>query len=555
MTSLVNVEEDPLIETAAQDVYQAIVDDETESEDEDITWFREHIASNKNKHWLKRPSVYSIGFVNFLLMTSMAATAPTLQIIIFKLSCNSLIDSKGICDPIQTQVLVSNLSMFKEVGCVLISLIPVAKIGELSDIYGRKPFLFFALLVLTISKIFEYFIYKHSNELKFWLFLSANYISAISGGSFVIVSLINSYISDIVESHERIYALGLAGSSLYLGQSIGPILGNFILKIGNQFEQPQKSIHINAITELSKISNSEFVLLKFEIIIYIILVIYLGTVFPESRNEKARRKSRANSITSTQQRKSQSQSIWNVFSPLKILLYPSELATASSKSKISKIRFVVISIILSSCLYSALMLAIGQVLVQYGILKFDWGTSEIAYLMTITAVSKCIVLIFLLPFFQNTVLKKWCDLKTLKNQFDMIDFVLILFGYTVDLIVFISFYFINSTNGFMISFGLFSLGAITGPTTNSALLKFYPNSKIGVVFGANALLLNFVSILAPILIMNLYKASLDFNWSNFIFLIYSVFLGFIILMTIMIKRVLKLNRFSNKSDFSETNII
>ena len=49
-------------------------------------------------------------------------------------------------------------------------------------------------------------------------------------------------------------------------------------------------------------------LLKIEIIIDIIICIYVITLFPESRNAKARAKSRANSITSSRSSNSSSNS-------------------------------------------------------------------------------------------------------------------------------------------------------------------------------------------------------------------------------------------------------
>ena len=42
----------------------------------------------------------------------------------------------------------------------------------------------------------------------------------------MVPALIGSYISDIVESQGRIYALGLGMSSLFIGQSLGPMFGS-----------------------------------------------------------------------------------------------------------------------------------------------------------------------------------------------------------------------------------------------------------------------------------------------------------------------------------------
>ena len=141
-----DIESEALLETAANDAYQAIIEEEEDvdeansSQDEDVIWLREQIENNKAISWINRPSVYILGLVICIFMIAFASTIGVKQIILFKLACNTVANSKGYCDPIETQVLVSSYEMYSMVGGTLVSLIPVAKAGELSDIYGRKPF-------------------------------------------------------------------------------------------------------------------------------------------------------------------------------------------------------------------------------------------------------------------------------------------------------------------------------------------------------------------------------------------------------------------------------
>ncbi|KAL6452868.1 hypothetical protein SBY92_000212 [Candida maltosa Xu316] len=554
-----HIENEALLETAANDVYHAIVDNEEDeenysSQDEDIVWLREQIETNKTISFFKRPSVYTLGVVTCLFMLAFSSTIATKQIIYFKLACNSVIDSKGYCDPVDTQLLVSSFTMYSMVGGTLVSLIPVAKVGELSDIYGRKPFFIAFFATVTLSHILLYFIFKYYDTFHFKLLLFATWIGSICGGAMMVSALIGSYISDIVESHARIYALGLGMSSIFIGQSLGPIIGNWISDLGKGVGGGIGKIVMSGITQSSHILQSEFLLLKFEIVVDIIICIYLVTLFPESRNEKARQKSRANSVSSNlsdlvAELQEQQPATWkekfnrffNIFSPLLILTYPASMVSENNRHKISQYRFVVISLTILQCVHMMIVMTLGQILMNYGIFVFDWSTQDVGYLLTILASTKAIVLIVLLPVFQDKVLVKFFKFKILKKQLDMVDYSMMLIGYTIDLVYYLLMVVANTSPQVFALLGLFAFGTMSGPATQSSLLKFYPTSKTGVVFGANSLLHSIVAVVAPILIMNFYKNTLASGHPSAVFVLYSAFIFLVIVLLLISKRVLKLD--------------
>lgn len=557
-----SLESEALLERAVNDAYRAIVIEEEEEEDEgeespdeDIVWLREQIENHKAVSFIYRPSVYTLGLVICLFMLAMSSTIATKQIILFKLACNSVTDSKGYCDPVDTQLLVSSYTMYSMVGSTIVSLIPVAKVGELSDIYGRKPFFILVFFSFTLSHIFLYLIFRNYDTFQFKLLLAANWVGNITGGAMIISALIGSYISDIVESHARIYSLGLGMSSLFIGQSAGPIIGNWISDLGKRLDgDTAGKIGISAITQASRILQSEYLLLKFEIVVNIIICIYLVTLFPESRNEKARQKSRANSVSSTSdsatalsQLQNQQQQIgffrkfFDIFSPLLILAYPTSLISENNKHKASKLRFVVISLTVIQCVHMMIVLTLGQILMNYGIFVFDWATEDVGLLLTILASSKAIVLIVLLPIFQNKVLVKIFKFRVLKKQLDMVDYSMMIIGYSIDTLYYLLMVVANSTNQVYLLLGLFAFGSISGPATQSSLLKFYPTSKTGVVFCANSLLHNVVAVIAPILVMNFYRSSLTKGFPSAVFLLYAGFMLIVVTLLAISKRVLHLN--------------
>ena len=569
-----SLESEALLERAANNAYQALVieeeDEAEESPDEDIVWLREQIENHKALSFIYRPSVYTLGLVICLFMLALSSTIATKQIIYFKLACNTVIDSKGYCDPVDTQLLVSSYTMYSMVGSTIVSLIPVAKVGELSDIYGRKPFFILVFVSFTLSHIFLFLIFRYFDTFQFKLLLAATWTGSVSGGAMIISALIGSYISDIVESHARIYSLGLGMSSMFIGQTAGPIIGNWISGLGRRLDRDTAGkIGISAITQTSKVLQSEFLLLKFEIVVNIIICIYLITLFPESRNEKARQKSRANSISSTsslsndsaaalsqlqnQQQMSCFRKFFDVFSPLLILTYPSSLISENNKHRASKYRFVVISLTIIQCFHMMIVMTLVQILMNYGIFVFDWTTEEVGLLLSILAATKAVVLIVVLPIFQNKVLVKYFKFRVLKKQLDMIDYSMMIIGYSIDSLYYFLMVIATTTNQVYLLLGLFAFGSISGPATQSALLKFYPTSKTGVVFGANSLLHNVVAGVAPILVMSFYRSSLKKGVPSAVFLLFGGFMLIIVTLLVMSKRVLHLDSSTTEERIIRSN--
>ena len=72
-----DIESEALLETAANDAYQAIIEEEEDvdeansSQDEDVIWLREQIENNKAISWINRPSVYILGLVICIFMIAL----------------------------------------------------------------------------------------------------------------------------------------------------------------------------------------------------------------------------------------------------------------------------------------------------------------------------------------------------------------------------------------------------------------------------------------------------------------------------------------------------
>ncbi|CAK9436386.1 uncharacterized protein LODBEIA_P09440 [Lodderomyces beijingensis] len=565
-----NLETEELLEPSAQ-IYRAITEaanegvvaDLSSEEDEETTFLRQDLEHYKRLPFLKRPSIWQIVFICAAITTFLSAAEPFRQQIMFQLACNS-VEIRHRCDPALTQLLISDYNQYAMVGMTLISLFGVSIFGY-SDIVGRKPFLVVTLAMFTISRMLELYLMTHFDTFQFIPLVLASYVSALSGGYLIIGSIMDSYISDICLAQDRTQALALGASGSYIGQSIGPVLGAYLGRIAKSFDPntglPAGEVHLSSkLTESSKIAESDYFLLKIEVVVFLLTTLYSLFLLPESRSVKVRAKSRSmsQSLSISQARaqllvaqsstqptlasraQSMMQMALKIFEPLKVLLVPKEVTSASSRHRIFRLRYMVIILTTTTVTYQTLILSLGQVLLQYGVFKFEWGSSEISILLTVTAVTKCFALVVVLPFYQNTVLQIWLGFKVLKTQMDLVDLITMITSLLMDFAIFVLLYFAKSSRDMFVLCGFLCLGGFLGPVSISTILKTV--TKIGPLFAANALLLNIVSIVSPIAILGVYKGLVSHDRVSEIFLVYAAAMPISIAAIYSCKFVLGLNR-------------
>jgi MFS transporter, DHA1 family, tetracycline resistance protein len=95
--------------------------------------------------------------------------------------------------------------------------------GNLSDAYGRRPLLLFAVAGLGI----DYIIMATAPTLE-WLFFG-RLLAGFCGGSYVVA---NAFIADITAPEDRAKAFGLMGAAFGLGFVIGPAIGGLLGTFG-----------------------------------------------------------------------------------------------------------------------------------------------------------------------------------------------------------------------------------------------------------------------------------------------------------------------------------
>ncbi|CUM67659.1 uncharacterized protein PRCAT00005360001 [Priceomyces carsonii] len=558
---LINSDNETNLEVAANNVYEAILeDDDPDIQDEDVLWLREQRMLNKTIHWVKRPSVTMISIILFIIAFGVASGESTRRIISYKLACNyfTRIRDDKQCDANETQVLVSNLQLAYALLSNVILMILAGKIGQMSDRYGRKPFLVLIVGCNILAKIIRYYIMANYDYLRFNLMVLTEIIGNLGGSVMVLINIVNCYVSDVTEPHERIYSLGLGVAAYFIGTSIGPLVGNFLISAPQKMANDNVLNLKNAKLAGSEIGSLEFIPLRLELALIMLAFVFSIFVLPESRLQKAQKKSRSLSVSSAESIHSLGVPVskWrsyldsaNFFKPLRLLTYPDEIINPSNRWRASKDRMSVGILIVVDCLISSFMMTFVEILTLYGIYVFGWVQKDLGHLMAISCFSRAFVLMVLSPAI-NHVLHKVVKFKVLKHEFDMNDYVISAFSFFIETVGFLMYALAPNTKLFLSTSVLTSLGSIVGPTLTSSLIKFYPESKTGELFGAITLFKNLLLLLCPIALISAYKffvASL--HHPEYIFYVgASILLGCLI-------GILILKRLANLSIHSESEVL
>lgn len=571
-STTINPDNEANLELAVNDFYEAVVEGEVEEDvDEDVLWLIEQRKVNKTLHWLKRPSVLMVGVYVFFVAMGQSSANSTKQIILFKLACNSLIRSPQhdpTCDPADTQVLVSNYQMWYSVVTSAATIVASGKIGSMSDQYGRKPFIVLILFGLMVQAIVRYWVIEHFSYLKFKLMLLTEIMGNICGGLLTLVTITNCYISDVVEPHERIYCLGLSIAFLFIGYSVGPLVGNFILKMADKIYPVVHSDSFKEVGTYSNVTKTEFLPLKFEILILSLLFLFGLFVLPESRSSKARKKSRSlsRSLSSSllnaaiEQRsiygatKEKFKQALNFLQPLRLLTIPEEVVNPANAMYVKVERIVVIILVINICYLTALGTTLGEIYILHGIYRYNWDSSQIGIFLAVACASRAFVLLLVSPVLNHKLLQGVFKFKVIRHQFDMIDFSLAFGGLMCEGLALMLMIFAKSSAIFYVSLILSSFGTLASPSLNSAVIKFFPESKIGELFGAIALVKNVFTLTTPIILLTAYKKGIRlWGFPGVPFAICSVTFFILAILLVYVKYLLNLTKTLNPNIHTRSN--
>lgn len=491
--------------------------------------FREEVR-NKHAHLsvLQKPSIAIIcGLLLLLSLSEMLYTTPMISLMLNKICIGlqeagkNVNNSDGTCDMSEVQKTLSFISSISMILNSLISLIISGKIGPISDRIGRVKVFAYMGVVKVIGISLSAFSLSSYVGVNIYFILLSGCIPAFSGGMFAVIANTNSYISDITEPEERAVSMSTVMSVVYASSGLAPLLSSFLIKThdGNDM-----------------VSIYTSVLCAF---LFTILCLYL---MREPRHPEAMELSK-NSYRERQDilsrshvsRLSGSQStlnkikhyvhyqlvqLWEFFSPIRDIWLP----RTSSGSLIP--RFNVLMIITIDMLVTIANVAIMPALILFTTFAYGWKSVEIGYFISFSGICNAIFLSLGSQFILKGLKKKYQELP---HSIDQIGISTIRIGTVSNilglLVLLIS---LSSYKSIILYNVIKSVGAITGPTLQATVVKYY-GTDTGKVFGAIALLHSIIMLFFPAILLRVYGSTVSYKPEAFLYIPFSAcILAFIV---------------------------
>ncbi|OBA20836.1 hypothetical protein HANVADRAFT_8574, partial [Hanseniaspora valbyensis NRRL Y-1626] len=423
----------------------ALEDEEEEDDEISHTWYKQVQDKFKHKPWYARPTVGAILFIIILrvLCTTLLMT-PTVGLLSTKLCDKYAFDKSDVtplghvgiidrkrCDMKAVQKEQSNITSWVTLINSVVGISLCGKYGEFSDRLGR---VFVLKLVGFIGMIHTFLMlvaFHPSRPYQKWFAMLAM-TSDITGGILTLISVGNSYISDIIPPSEGTLAvyISLLMSIVYASLGLGPLISSYLITL------LRRSSSISSLK--SNQSNGSQNGGQIKVSIRDRLYIWLHMTVIEAVEPIGK-------------------------------LWISRTATGSLIPRINTILLIVIDTLFCSSTSGFI-----PVLLLYCIAVYDWTSVELGYFISIGGIGKSFILLFM-PLLVG-FLKKRLNYKVIPNGVDNMDKLLLntsmVFLIASSLVIIIFKKYDKSLYSAAI---LQALSAVLSPTIQSCVLKY--NSK------------------------------------------------------------------------------
>ncbi|OBT85090.1 hypothetical protein VE02_07314 [Pseudogymnoascus sp. 03VT05] len=418
----------------------------------------------------------------------------------------------------EVQALATEFTLYMSLLTGILSAAICPKIGTLSDRYGRKYFLAFAVVGGLCAEIVTILAATYPDTVHYQWILFGSVLDGLCGSFTSAMAMTHSYGADVTSPATRGVAFGYFSGALFGGIALGPLLAAFISQVtGN-------------------------ILSVFWIAFFCHLIVFLYHLFvlPESLSPKRQIAARARhkfEISATAASPtSRAARAANFLAPLKIL-YP----TGAGTSPHLRMNLILLAAI-NTLLFGA-SIGTGSVLVYYTNFIFNWGDFETQMFVGLTSAFRVVVLVAILPLvtylfrtrYQNHARRRTAEADpdastttaaddTRTPGADTLDLVLIRGALVLETACHAGFASARH-GGVFFAFGVLGAGgSIALPLLQSALSKHVGADRVGQLLGAMALLNGLARVVFPAVFGGLYSLTVG-GFPQAVFVVLSVTFG------------------------------
>lgn len=519
-TSNVSNENDPLIQyqgTALDsesdeenNIVQAADDLEDEiTDDVSDIWYQQTMDKFKSKPWYLRPTVFTLLLVLVLrVMCITLLMTPTVGLLSAKLCNEFQLKYNTTCDMKKVQIEQSNITSIVSLLVSIIGISLSGKYGELSDRLGRLFVLKLVGVIGVVHTTLMLIAFHPRTPFNRYLVIFAM-SSDITGGILTLISVGNSYISDIIPSSEGTLAgyISLLMSVIYGSIGFGPMVSSFIIKM---------------------FKNSLISPFYFTTATSIVYLLAVSLFVQESRHKDAQRYSAKVLLKNRLRRKSSLSSLdtksqdlqqknmtmkqrfylWFHMTIIEAVepigkLWIKRTASGSLVPRINTILLIIIDTFFCSATSGYM-----PVIMLYAIKQYQWTSVELGYYVSIVGLGKSAILITM-PMIL-TFLKRVFKFEVINNGVDKMDKTLLIVS-TIFLVISTGLIlFCKDYNWSLYLSGIFqALSAGISPTIQNCILKYSSKKITGQIFAAHTQLRHLTMLFLPIIFLQTYSRTFD----------------------------------------------
>lgn len=484
------------------------LEDDVTNDVSDI-WYQQTMDKFKSKPWYLRPTVFTLLLVLVLrVMCITLLMTPTVGLLSAKL-CNEFeVKYSTTCDMKKVQIEQSNIT---SVVSLLVSIIGISlsgKYGELSDRLGRLFVLKLVGVIGVVHTALMLVAFHPKTPFNRYLVIFAM-SSDITGGILTLISVGNSYISDIIPPSEGTLAgyISLLMSVIYGSIGFGPLLSSYIIKL---------------------FKNSLISPFYFTTATSVVYLLAVSLFVQESRHKDAqkysakvllknrlRRKSSLSSFDISNQDLQQKDMtvkqrlyVWFHMTIIEAVepigkLWIKRTASGSLVPRINTILLIVIDTFFCSATSGYI-----PVIMLYAIKQYHWTSVELGYYVSIVGLGKSAILITM-PFIL-TSMKKTFKFEVINNGVDKMDKTLLMVS-TIFLVISTGLIlFCKDYTWSLYMSGIFqALSAGISPTIQNCILKYSSKKITGQIFAAHTQLRHLTMLFLPIIFLQTYSRTFD----------------------------------------------